>query len=75
MVASPAAHDAIVPSGDLDGSNRESRLVPGGSMKLSIRRFEIERVTMTSARPFEAVMAALKDAVGRLDLVEFAKAS
>jgi uncharacterized protein (DUF302 family) len=44
-------------------------------MKMSIRRFEIERVTVTSSRPFEAVVAALKDAVGRLDLVEFAKAS
>lgn len=30
---------------------------------------------MTSTRPFEAVVAALKEAVGRLDLVEFAKAS
>jgi len=44
-------------------------------MKMSIRRFEIERVSVTSSRPFEAVVAALKDAVGRLDLVEFAKAS
>ena len=42
---------------------------------MSIRRFEIERVSVTSSRPFEAVVAALKDAVGRLDLVEFAKAS
>ena len=30
---------------------------------------------MTSSRPFETVVAALKAAVGRLDLVEFAKAS
>ena len=44
-------------------------------MKMSIRRFEIERFSVTSSRPFEAVVAALKDAVGRLDLVEFAKAS
>jgi len=44
-------------------------------MKVSITRFEIERFTVTSSKPFEAVMAALKDAVGRLDLVEFAKAS
>src|ERR1700692_5028616 len=47
----------------------------GGSMKMSIKRFEIERVSVTSSRPFEAVVAALKDAIGRLDLVEFAKAS
>ena len=44
-------------------------------MKMSIRRFEIERFSVTSSRSFEAVVAALKDAVGRLDLVEFAKTS
>jgi uncharacterized protein (DUF302 family) len=42
---------------------------------MSIRRFEIERFTVISSRPFEAVVAAMKAAVGRLDLVEFAKAS
>jgi uncharacterized protein (DUF302 family) len=36
---------------------------------------EIERFAVTSSKPFEAVMAALKAGVGRLDLVEFAKAS
>jgi uncharacterized protein (DUF302 family) len=44
-------------------------------MKLSIRRFEIERVSVTSSRPFETVVAALKHAVGRLDLAEFTRAS
>jgi uncharacterized protein (DUF302 family) len=44
-------------------------------MKMSIRKFEIERFSVTSLKPFEAVMAALKAGVGRLDLVEFAKAS
>jgi uncharacterized protein (DUF302 family) len=42
---------------------------------MSIRRFEIERFSVTSSRPFEAVVAALKEALGRLDLVELAKAS
>ena len=42
---------------------------------MSIRRFEIERFSVTSSKPFEAVVAVLKDSVGRLDLVEFAKAS
>ena len=42
---------------------------------MSMRRFEIERFSVTSSMPFEAVVAALKDAVARLDLVEFAKAS
>jgi hypothetical protein len=44
-------------------------------MKISIKRFEIERVSVTSSMPFEAVVAALKDALGQLDLVEFAKVS
>ena len=44
-------------------------------MNVSTRRFEIERFSVTTSMPFEAVVAALKDAVGRLDLVEFAKAS
>src|SRR3954468_20356267 len=47
----------------------------GGRMRVSTRRFEIERFSVTTSMPFEAVVAALKDAVGRLDLVEFAKAS
>jgi uncharacterized protein (DUF302 family) len=42
---------------------------------MSIKRFEIERLSVRSSRPFETVVAALKAAVGRLDLVEFAKAS
>src|SRR5947209_343108 len=63
------------PSGDIDGPIRESALAPGRSMKMSIERFEVERFSVTSFRPFEAVVSALKDAVGRLDLVEFAKAS
>ena len=42
---------------------------------MSIRKFEIDRFSVTSSRPFEAVVAALKAGVDRLDLVEFAKAS
>jgi uncharacterized protein (DUF302 family) len=42
---------------------------------MPIRKFEIERFSVTSSRPFEAVVAALKKAVGRLDMVEFANAS
>jgi uncharacterized protein (DUF302 family) len=42
---------------------------------MSIRKFEIDRFSVTSSRPFDAVVAALKAGVGRLDLVEFAKAS
>jgi uncharacterized protein (DUF302 family) len=42
---------------------------------MSITKLEIERFAVTSSKPFEAVIAALKVGVGRLDLGEFAKAS
>ena len=42
---------------------------------MSIRRVEIERFSLTSSRPLEAVVAALKAGVGRLDLAEFARVS
>src|SRR5258706_13293461 len=42
---------------------------------MSIRRVEIERFSLTSSRPFEAVVAALKAGVGRLGLAEFARAA
>ena len=42
---------------------------------MSIKKLEIERFSLTTSKPFETVVAALKAGVGRLDLVEFAKAS
>jgi hypothetical protein len=42
---------------------------------MSIRRIEIERFSLTTSQPFEAVVAALKAGIGRLDLVVFAKVS
>ena len=42
---------------------------------MSITKLEIERFAVTSSKPFEAVVAALKAGVGRLDLVAFAKVS
>jgi uncharacterized protein (DUF302 family) len=42
---------------------------------MSIRRVEIERFSVTSSKPFESVVAVVKAAVGRLDMVEFAKSS
>ena len=42
---------------------------------MSIRRIEIERFSVTTSKPFEAVVAALKAGVGRLDLAAFANAS
>src|SRR6266566_8164991 len=41
----------------------------GGRMRVSTRRFEIERFSVTTSRPFEAVVAALKDADGKIALV------
>jgi uncharacterized protein (DUF302 family) len=42
---------------------------------MSIRTIEIERFSVTASKPFEAVVAALKAGVGRLDLVAFASVS
>jgi uncharacterized protein (DUF302 family) len=42
---------------------------------MSIRRVEIERFSVTSSKPFESVVAAVKAAVGHLDMVKFTKAS
>src|SRR5258708_33341781 len=41
---------------------------------LTTRRIEIERFSVISSKPFEAVLAALKAAVGHPDMAEFAKA-
>lgn len=42
---------------------------------MSIKKVEIERFSVTTSKPFEAVIAALKAGVGRLDLAAFAKVS
>ena len=42
---------------------------------MGIRKFEIERLDVKSSKPFETVLNAVKAGVGRLDLIEFAKAS
>jgi uncharacterized protein (DUF302 family) len=46
-----------------------------GEDQMSTTKIEIERFSVTTPKPFEAVVAALKAGVGRLDLVEFARAS
>ncbi|MGJ5175929.1 DUF302 domain-containing protein [Bradyrhizobium oligotrophicum] len=38
-------------------------------------RVEVERFSLTSSKPFDAVVAALKSAVGQPDMVEFFKAT
>jgi uncharacterized protein (DUF302 family) len=40
---------------------------------MAIRKFEIERVSVISSKPFEVVVAALEAAVGHPDMVEFVK--
>lgn len=40
---------------------------------MTIRKVEIERLSVTSSKPFEAVVAALKAAVGHPDMSEFFK--
>ena len=45
------------------------------SENTTIRKVEIERLSVRSTKPFDAVVATLKAGVGRLDLIEFAKAS
>jgi uncharacterized protein (DUF302 family) len=41
---------------------------------MPMRKIEIERLTMTSSKPFEAVVAELEAAVGHPDMGEFMKA-
>ena len=41
---------------------------------MTVRKVEIERFSVTTSKPFEAVVAALKEAVGRPDMVEFVNA-
>src|SRR4029434_1887880 len=45
----------------------------GGQM--TIAKVEAERFSLTSSKPFDAVVAALKSAVGQPDMVEFFKAT
>ena len=40
---------------------------------MTIRKIEIERFSVTSSKPFEVVVAAIKASVGQPDMVEFAK--
>jgi hypothetical protein len=42
---------------------------------MTVRKVEIERLTMTSSKPFEVVVASLEAAIGHPDLVEFVKAT
>jgi uncharacterized protein (DUF302 family) len=43
--------------------------------KMAITKIEVERVSVISSKPFEKVVEAFKAAVGRPDMIEFAKAT
>ena len=40
---------------------------------MTIVKVEVERFSLTSSKPFDAVVAALKSAVGQPNMVEFFK--
>ncbi|WP_445490791.1 DUF302 domain-containing protein [Rhodopseudomonas sp. RCAM05734] len=42
---------------------------------MTTEKIEVERFSLTSSKPFDAVVAALKSAVGQPDMVEFFKAT
>jgi len=42
---------------------------------MTVRKIEIERLDVTSGKPFEAVINALQAAIGHPDMVEFQKAN
>jgi uncharacterized protein (DUF302 family) len=41
--------------------------------KMTIAKVEVERFSLTSPKPFEAIVAALKSAIGQPDMVNFFK--
>jgi hypothetical protein len=42
---------------------------------MTIRKVEIERLTMISSKPFDAVVAGIEGAIGRPDMSEFEKSA
>src|ERR1700691_4272166 len=42
---------------------------------MPVRKVEVERFSLTTPRPFESVVCALKSGIGQLDLAAFASAS
>ena len=42
---------------------------------MTVAKVEVERLSLTSAKPFDAVLAALKSAVGQPDMAEFFRAT
>ena len=42
---------------------------------MPVRKVEVERFSLTTSKPFESVVSALKNGIGQLDLAAFASAS
>jgi hypothetical protein len=42
---------------------------------MPVRKVEVERFSLTTSRPFDSVVSALKTGIGQLDLAAFASAS
>jgi uncharacterized protein (DUF302 family) len=42
---------------------------------VTVKKIEVERISVTTSKPFHAVVAALEQAVGKPDMVEFANAT
>ena len=40
---------------------------------MTVKKIEVERFSITSSKPFEAVVVALEAAVGKPDMLEFRK--
>jgi uncharacterized protein (DUF302 family) len=54
------------------------RVVPaqvGAEDKMTIAKVEVERFSLTSSKPFDAIVAALKSAIGKPDMAEFFRAT
>jgi uncharacterized protein (DUF302 family) len=56
--------------GDLPLKGKRTR-----KCQMTIRKIEMERLTVISSKSFETVVAAVEGAIGRPDMVEFGKAS
>jgi uncharacterized protein (DUF302 family) len=52
-----------------------ARAARTGKDKMAIRKVELERFSVTSSKPFETVVSALKAAIGQPDMVEFMNAT
>lgn len=65
----------MIPSTLSDAIRRTSSLKIMAENNMTIAKVEVERFSLTSSKSFDAVVAALKSAVGHPDIVEFFKST